>query len=177
MTKGSLPMIAAINALLAIKMAGDREAVAKEAIDRAENEFIKDCEREIELLQDRRAILVQQKAEHVFEPPKSEIMRLKLAVKTANKELAEAIEQANDKFVSNFVEQAMSGSVNKESFKVLHRLQAKDYTLEPLQKPYANLKRAEEALNAIVEDSEVEEMDDQIEAIDAEIAQYQAYLK
>ena len=169
MKKASLPMINAIQARLTAATAKDKEGLAKIAIENAEKSFVKDCEAEIEILKDRKAILEQRKAEHVYEPSKSEVMELELNVKKAERAFEQAVEEAEETLVANLVAQAMTGSISKEVFRQLYRLKKRDITLEPLRRPAQILQYAEKNLEEVVEDTAVSYMDSEIEDIDKEI--------
>ncbi len=170
-------MLMSINALIAARLSKEKDKTAKAAIEKAEKEFAEDCEKDIKNLEAKKAILVQKKAEHVFNPPKSQVMELELEVSQAETKLEEAIDSAKSNFVRNLVDQALEGEVSKETFRLLYRLQKKDLTLVPLQSAAKNLENAKAALNALQKDETITSYDAQIEKLDAEIALLKDMLK
>lgn len=171
-------MLLAINALLSVRLnKEEKESLAKAAIAKAEADFAKDCEREIEDLKDEKAILEQKKSEHSYDPPKSEIMELELAVKKAEAALEDAIDNAKSLFVKNLVDQALEGEVAKATFRVLHRLNKRDLTLEPLRPAAQKLEQAREELSEIKTDDIIDTYDARIKKIDESIAELEEMLK
>jgi len=169
MKKVTLPMMVAISASLITALSKDKEGNAKKIIDEAETSFLADLQKELKLLKAKKSILEQKISEHSFNPPKSRIMELELAVETAKNNLADAFEDAKTQFVSNLVNQALAGTVAKESFKLLYRLQKKDVTLAPIAPFERSLRIATDALKTIVTDATIEGYNAEIAQINEEI--------